>query len=103
MNTVNPHLAKLHPYPFEKLRQLFAGVTPNPQYKEIKLSIGEPQHETPAFIKEALIAGLSGLANYPTTLGVPALRRSIAGWIERRYGLSGIDPEILSATIDNPQ
>ena len=93
MNTVNPHLAKLHPYPFEKLRQLFAGVTPNPQYKEIKLSIGEPQHETPAFIKEALIAGLSGLANYPTTLGVPALRRSIAGWIERRYGLSGIDPE----------
>ena len=93
MNTVNPNLAKLHPYPFEKLRQLFAGVTPNPQYKEIKLSIGEPQHETPAFIKEALVAGLSGLANYPTTLGVPALRRSIAGWIERRYGLSGIDPE----------
>ena len=93
MNTVNPNLAKLHPYPFEKLRQLFAGVTPDPQYKEIKLSIGEPQHETPAFIKEALVAGLSGLANYPTTLGVPALRRSIAGWIERRYELSGIDPE----------
>jgi hypothetical protein len=34
---VNPHLAQLQPYPFEKLRALFARVTPNPQYKEIKL------------------------------------------------------------------
>ncbi len=92
-NNVNPHLAKLHPYPFEKLRQLFAGVTPNPKLREIKLSIGEPQHATPAFIKEALIAGLGGLSSYPTTLGVPALRRAIADWMERRYGLAGIDPE----------
>ena len=90
---MNPHLAKLHPYPFEKLRQLFAGVTPNPKLREIKLSIGEPQHATPAFIKEALIAGLGGLSSYPTTLGVPALRRAIADWMERRYGLAGINPE----------
>jgi len=92
-NNVNPFLSKLHPYPFEKLRQLFAGVTPNPSLREIKLSIGEPQHETPAFIKEALSAGLGGLSNYPTTLGVPALRRAISAWLERRYGLAGIDPE----------
>ncbi|HCZ16482.1 MAG TPA: succinyldiaminopimelate transaminase, partial [Candidatus Accumulibacter sp.] len=51
---MNPHLSKLQPYPFEKLRQLFAGITPNPQYREIRLSIGEPQHATPAFIKDAL-------------------------------------------------
>ena len=51
---MNPHLSKLQPYPFEKLRQLFTGVTPNPQYREIRLSIGEPQHATPAFIKDAL-------------------------------------------------
>ena len=75
---MNPNLSKLHPYPFEKLRQLFAGVTPNPNLREIRLSIGEPQHETPPFIKEALTAGLSGLANYPTTLGLPALRQAIA-------------------------
>ena len=41
---VNPNLARLQSYPFEKLRALFAGVSPNPRYKEIKLSIGEPQH-----------------------------------------------------------
>jgi len=89
---VNPHLSQLHPYPFEKLRQLFAGVTPNPQYREIKLSIGEPQHATPPFIMEALAGGLNGLANYPTTLGVPALRQAIAGWCQRRYGLE-LNPE----------
>ncbi|MCK6406797.1 MAG: succinyldiaminopimelate transaminase [Rhodocyclaceae bacterium] len=90
---MNPNLSKLQPYPFEKLRQLFAGVTPNAQYREIKLSIGEPQHATPEFIKHALTAGLGGLANYPTTQGIPALRQAIAAWMARRYGLEGINPE----------
>ncbi|MCM8622286.1 MAG: succinyldiaminopimelate transaminase [Candidatus Accumulibacter sp.] len=90
---MNPHLSKLQPYPFEKLRQLFTGVTPNPQYREIRLSIGEPQHATPAFIKDALSAGLGGLASYPSTLGSGELRRSIAAWLQRRYGLPSIDAE----------
>jgi len=93
---VNPHLGQLQPYPFEKLRALFAGVTPNPQYKEIKLSIGEPQHATPRFIMEALAGGLKGLANYPTTQGIPALRQAIAAWCRRRYGLElDAETEIL--------
>ncbi len=89
---MNPHLAQLQPYPFEKLRALFAGVTPNPGLKEIKLSIGEPQHATPAFIMEALAGSLKGLASYPTTLGIPALRQAIAAWARRRYDLE-LDPE----------
>ena len=89
---MNPHLAQLQPYPFEKLRALFAGVTPNPQLNEIKLSIGEPQHATPAFIMAALANGLKGLANYPTTQGIPALRQAIAAWCGRRYGLN-LNPE----------
>jgi len=93
---VNPHLARLQPYPFEKLRQLFAGVSPNAAYREIKLSIGEPQHATPAFIREALTAGLAGLANYPTTQGTPALRQAIARWCKRRYDLDlDAESEIL--------
>jgi N-succinyldiaminopimelate aminotransferase len=90
---VNPRLARLHPYPFEKLRQLFAGITPNPNLREIKLSIGEPQHATPDFIKEALSASLGGLARYPTTLGTPALRQAISAWLECRYQLTAIDPD----------
>ena len=90
---MNPNLSKLQTYPFAKLRQLLAGTIPNPDYREVKLSIGEPQHETPAFIKEALVGGLSGLASYPSTIGEPALRRAIAGWMELRYKLPGIDPD----------
>ncbi|RLJ64693.1 succinyldiaminopimelate transaminase [Sulfurisoma sediminicola] len=89
---MNPRLDLLQPYPFEKLRQLFAGVTPPAGLKEIKLSIGEPQHETPAFIKEALTANLAGLANYPTTQGTDALRQGIAAWIGRRYGIPAPNP-----------
>jgi N-succinyldiaminopimelate aminotransferase len=82
---LNPHLAQLQPYPFEKLRQLFAGVQPPANFREIKLSIGEPQHATPTFIKTALTESLTGLANYPTTQGSDALRQAIAAWIGRRY------------------
>jgi N-succinyldiaminopimelate aminotransferase len=89
---VNPHLAQLHPYPFEKLRQLFAGVRPNPDYAPISLGIGEPKHPTPAFIRQALADNLDGLAVYPTTIGSEALRGAIAGWLERRYGLPALDP-----------
>jgi N-succinyldiaminopimelate aminotransferase len=88
---VNSDLKLLQPYPFEKLRQLFAGVAPAPTLSEIKLSIGEPQHETPPFIKQALADNLGGLANYPTTQGTDALRQTIATWIARRYAVPAPD------------
>ena len=88
---MNPRLAALHPYPFQKLRELFAGVMPPSDLSAINLSIGEPKHATPQFIKDALIAGLDGLANYPITQGSDALRASIASWANRRYGVE-LDP-----------
>ncbi|MBA3903134.1 MAG: succinyldiaminopimelate transaminase, partial [Rhodocyclaceae bacterium] len=90
---MNPDLDKLQPYPFEKLRLLFKGVAPPKELREIRLSIGEPRHETPAFIKETLVAGLDGLANYPTTAGSDALRGAIAGWLARRYGIPAPDAQ----------
>ncbi|MFN0302069.1 MAG: succinyldiaminopimelate transaminase [Burkholderiales bacterium] len=88
---MNPSLGQLHPYPFEKLRALFADVTPNPALRQISLSIGEPKHPTPALVKDTLTANLSALASYPPTAGSDALRQAIAGWIERRYGIPHID------------
>ncbi len=90
---MNPNLDHLHPYPFQKLRDLFAGITPNPALKPVNLSIGEPKHATPEFIKTALTANLSGLANYPTTLGSAELRQAIANWMTRRYGIPALDVE----------
>ena len=89
---MNPLQDKLKPYPFEKLRQLFAGITPNPGLSPISLGIGEPKHPTPAFIQQALADNLAGLANYPTTAGSDALRDAIAAWLERRYGLPALNP-----------
>ena len=84
---MNPLLQKLQPYPFERLRQLFAGVTPPADMAPISLGIGEPRHPTPAFIKQALSDNLAGLATYPATAGTPALRDAFGAWLKTRYGL----------------
>ena len=84
---MNAHLSKLQPYPFQRLRELFSGITPNPEYKAVNLSIGEPKHDTPALIKETLVNNLGGLASYPTTAGVLELRQAISNWANRRYGI----------------
>jgi N-succinyldiaminopimelate aminotransferase len=85
---MNPLLDRLQPYPFERLRQLFAGITPNAKYRPISLGIGEPKHATPQFIKDALVAGLDGLAHYPLTAGEPHLRDAFRRWLMTRYGLA---------------
>jgi len=82
---LNPLLGRLQPYPFEKLRALLAGVTPNAALRPINLSIGEPKHATPEFVKAALAGSLDGLSAYPATAGTPALREAIAAWLRRRY------------------
>ena len=89
---MNPRLALLHPYPFERLRALFAGITPNPAKRAISLAIGEPKHPTPRLVLDALSAGGPGLANYPMTMGSPALREAIAGWLSRRHAVPPLDP-----------
>jgi N-succinyldiaminopimelate aminotransferase len=85
---MNPLLSRLQPYPFERLRQLFAGVTPNPACTPISLGMGEPRHPTPEFIRQALAGALDGLASYPATAGEPRLREAFAGWLHRRYGIA---------------
>ncbi len=92
---LNPDLDKLQPYPFERLRALMAGVRPPEGLDPIPLSIGEPRHPTPAFISEAVLSHLHGLAAYPLTRGMPELRQAIARWLERRFALdaAALDPE----------
>lgn len=89
---MSPRLSLLQPYPFEKLRQLFAGVTPNPELKAINLSIGEPKHPTPQLVRDAVVANLDGLEKYPSTLGSETLRQSISQWIARRYKIAAPNP-----------
>ena len=97
---MNPDLSRLQPYPFERLRQLFAGITPAAGLAPINLSIGEPKHPTPPFILDAYAKALPGIASYPLTAGVPQLREAIAAWATRRYQLKALDPssQVLPVT-----
>lgn len=84
---MNSLLDHLQPYPFQRLKALLVDAQPNPALRHIDLSIGEPKHPTPAVIKDALVAHFDGLAQYPATLGQPALREAIADWLATRYGI----------------
>jgi N-succinyldiaminopimelate aminotransferase len=88
---LNPDLDKLQSYPFQKLSALLEGAKPNPGLAPISLYIGEPKHPTPAFIKQALIDNLAGMAIYPATAGSDALRNAIAAWAAQRYHVT-LDP-----------
>lgn len=99
---MNPNLKKLKPYPFERLAQLKAGIEPPAGLDHIALSIGEPQHEPPRFVLDALDRHRAGLAAYPQAHGLASLREAAADWLTRRFNLladesamestRGIDP-----------
>lgn len=84
---MNPLLNQLQPYPFEKLRALLADAKPTTSKNHIALSIGEPKHESPAFVKQALVDHLDQLAVYPTTAGIVELRQVISQWCEQRFSI----------------
>jgi N-succinyldiaminopimelate aminotransferase len=92
---MNPDLNQLQPYPFEKLNALKGTVKAPSSLSHIALSIGEPKHASPDFVKQVLMDNMDKLSNYPTTKGVPELRESIAQWLCRRFqlGENGLDPE----------
>lgn len=84
---MNHALTQLQPYPFEKLRALLGSVKPAADKRAIALSIGEPKHESPAFVAQAMADNLDKLAVYPSTIGLPGLRQAIGQWCERRFGV----------------
>ena len=89
---LSPVLAGLEQYPFSRLDDWRAearerGATP------IDFGIGDPREVTPAFIREALVAGIEERSSYPRAAGLPGLRQAIAGWIDRRFGVE-VDPGV---------
>lgn len=94
---MNPALARLHPYPFERLRALLAGAQAPAYLAHISMSIGEPRHAPPQFVLDALTSNLATLGNYPSTLGLPQLRNAAAAWLTRRFQLpsGAMNPETM--------
>lgn len=92
---MNPDLAKLRPYPFQRLRELLKDAAPPADQEAISLAVGEPKHPTPGFIGEALLRHLHALSRYPLTKGMDELRETIGRWLYGRFQLpsGSLDPE----------
>ena len=84
---MNTDLSKLHPYPFERLADLKSGIHPPTHLSHISLSIGEPKHPAPDFVKQTLIDNIESIGRYPTTRGTSELRQAISEWLEKRFDL----------------
>lgn len=94
---MNSLLARLQPYPFERLRALLAGAEPDTKLQHIPLSIGEPKHAPAPLVLDALTRNLHGLGSYPATLGLPQFRSAVAQWLTRRFALpaGALDPATM--------
>jgi succinyldiaminopimelate transaminase len=88
---MNPLLSRLGSYPLAALQDLARELAADGQPLH-DFSIGDPVEPTPPFIRQALIDGITPTSQYPTAGGLPELRRAIASWVERRFGVA-VDPE----------
>jgi len=86
----NKDLDKLTDYPFDRLRALLGGLEPPADVAPMIMSLGEPQHASPALIKEAVAAHADEWAKYPPVAGSPDLLEAIQDWLTRRYGLTSL-------------
>jgi aspartate/methionine/tyrosine aminotransferase len=82
-------------YPFEKLNALLENITPNSTYAPLSLTIGEPQFDTPLFIREALHASSALLNKYPKTAGEDELREGMLTYTQTRFGLTLTQEQII--------
>ncbi len=60
----------------------------------ISLGVGDPDLPTPPHVVQALQEAATDPSThrYPSYFGMPELRRAVAGWYERRFGVS-LDPD----------
>ncbi|HRK95226.1 MAG TPA: aminotransferase class I/II-fold pyridoxal phosphate-dependent enzyme [Rhodospirillales bacterium] len=84
---LNPHLAALTAYPFDRLRRLLDPIEPPPDLRPLVLSVGEPRHPPPPMVAEILSREAAGWGRYPPIDGTPEFREAVEGWLARRYGL----------------
>jgi succinyldiaminopimelate transaminase len=89
---LSPLLAGLGQYPFTRLDEWRAEARAR-GIEVIDFGVGDPREVTPAFIRDALVAGIGELSSYPRAVGLPELREAISTWIERRFGV-GTDPSV---------
>lgn len=96
---LNQRIDSLRDYPFRRLAALISGATPATNRPVIDLSVGEPQHQPPDFVKEIIAARSDSWNRYPPINGTADFRAACANWLNRRYNLPAgmIDPDTMIA------
>ncbi|SRR5579859_492987 len=87
----NARLDLLTDYPFQRLSDLIAGITPG-SAEPIVMSIGEPQHKPPAFVAEILAKEAAGWGKYPPIAGTPDFLDAAGSWAATRFGVPWLEP-----------
>jgi N-succinyldiaminopimelate aminotransferase len=97
----NARLELLNDYPFQRLADLLAGITPRANLPPIAMHVGEPQHQPPAFVHDIIDRGSTTWNRYPPLQGTPEFKAACAGWLTRRYKLKpgSINPETQIAPV----
>ena len=87
-NKFNENLELLNDYPFQRLNDLLKKIETPKDRKEFILSIGEPQHKPPKFVKEIINNNYIKWGKYPPTLGMDKLNIASINWVKRRFKLT---------------
>jgi len=90
-------MEKLPPYLFVEISRKIAEKRARGE-EVVSFGIGDPDFPTPPHIINRLCQAAQEPTNhrYPETEGLPELRRAIAGWYQRRFGVSlDADKEVL--------
>jgi acetylornithine aminotransferase len=91
---LSPVLADLAQYPFARLDDWKADAAAR-GIDLIDFGMGDPRERTPAFIRQAMLDSVDEVSSYPRATGLPELRAAVAGWIDRRFGVSVSEAEIV--------
>jgi N-succinyldiaminopimelate aminotransferase len=89
------YIMKFESYPFEKLSALIKDISPQAGYSPLKLTIGEPQFDTPAFIRQKLCDSSATLNKYPKTAGEDELKSAMLGFVHRNFDIELESSELI--------
>ncbi|MBP1632737.1 MAG: succinyldiaminopimelate transaminase [Acidobacteria bacterium] len=87
----NPVLDQLGSYPISVLQEKARAMRARGEFV-VDFSIGDPREPTPPPIREALREAIPVVSQYPTVPGLAELRRAVADYARRRFGVE-VDPD----------
>ena len=96
-----PRALALPDFPWDSLRPYRVRAARHPG-GVVDLAVGTPVDESPDVARAALAAA-SDAPGYPATVGTPALREAVIGWMERRRGVAGLGDDAVIPTIGSKE